>query len=161
MPRDPHEELLALLGAEVSATQETTDAADEAVAVYLGVNRTDLRCLSLLFREIDTATPGQLGTVLGLTTGSITAMVDRLERQGYLVRTPDPADRRKIVIRLTAEVVEQITALYRPLIEAGLRELARYTEAELELIIDFQRRSRRLQEEHRTRVLRTSEQRSR
>src|SRR5690349_7506783 len=88
------------LGDEVRAYQETVDAFDEAVAAHLGVNRTDLRCLDVLLR-LGSAAPGRLGAALGLTTGSVTAMLDRLERLGYLTREPDPSDRRKVVVRAT------------------------------------------------------------
>ena len=42
-----------------------------------------------------TASPGELGPALGLTTGGVTAMLIRLERLGYLRRVPHPDDGRK------------------------------------------------------------------
>ena len=75
--------------------QRSVDAFDEAAAIYLGVNRTDMRCLDVLLEQ-GQATPGYLADALGLTTGSITAMLDRLEKLGYVERRPDPGDRRRI-----------------------------------------------------------------
>src|SRR5216117_2060237 len=112
--------LIADLGDEVRALQAATDALDEAAAAHLGVNRTDLRCLDVLMR-LEAAAPGRLGTELGLTTGSVTAMLDRLERQGYVRRAPDPSDRRKVVVRPTAEVVRKANKLYGPLAVEGAR----------------------------------------
>jgi DNA-binding MarR family transcriptional regulator len=143
--------LRAELGDEMRVLQTAVDALDEAVAGYLGVNRTDLRCLDVLMR-MGTATAGQLAAELGLTTGSVTALLDRLARLGYLTRSPDTADRRRVVIQPTATMVERTAELYGPIAREGARDVARYTVAELELLLDFVRRSRRLQEQHRDRI---------
>jgi DNA-binding MarR family transcriptional regulator len=143
--------LRAELGDEMRVLQTAVDALDEAVAGYLGVNRTDLRCLDVLMR-MGTATAGQLAAELGLTTGSVTALLDRLARLGYLTRTPDTADRRRVVIHPTAMMVDRAAELYGPIAREGAREVARYSVAELEVLLDFLRRSRRLQEEHRDRI---------
>ncbi len=145
------EKLRAELGDEVRGLQSDVDALDEAVAAHLGVNRTDLRCLDVLM-QAGSATPGQLGARLGLTTGSVTAMLDRLARLGYLTRTADPADRRKVVVQPTPEALRKGAEIYGPLAEAGARDIAHYTETELRLLLDFLRRSRRLQQDHLVRV---------
>jgi DNA-binding MarR family transcriptional regulator len=151
MSRENRETLRARLGETVRALQASVDALDEAVAEYLGVNRTDLRCLDILL-QLGATTPGQLAARLGLTTGSVTAMLDRLERLGYLARSPDPDDRRKLVVRPTAEAGRVAGEIYGPLAEAGARSVAGYTVAELELLVDFVRRSTVLQEEHLARI---------
>lgn len=152
MARKTREALIAVLGDEVRANQSAVDALDEAVAGHLGVNRTDLRCLETLLTELPEATPGQLATRLGLTTGSVTAMLDRLAKLGYVTRSPDEMDRRKVVVRPTDEVTRRTGEIYGPIAGEGARELARYTVAELELLIDFQRRTRALQDRHLARV---------
>jgi DNA-binding MarR family transcriptional regulator len=143
--------LRAQLGTEVRAHQAAVDAVDEAVADYLKVNRTDLRCLDVLM-QLGSATPGQLASRLGLTTGSVTAMLDRLARLGYLTRAPDPQDRRKVVVAPTRQVQRYAGELYGPIAEQGARDVVRYTQAELEVIVDFLRRSRQLQEEQARRI---------
>jgi DNA-binding MarR family transcriptional regulator len=140
------------LGVEAQAQQAAVDAFDEAAAVCLGVNRTDLRCLELLLRR-EAAMPSELGTALGLTTGSVTAMLDRLEKLGYLTRSPDPTDRRKVVVRITPEAARRAYEIYGPLAGEGAETIAAtYTAEELELVLDFLRRSRLLYERHLTRV---------
>jgi DNA-binding MarR family transcriptional regulator len=137
------------LGAAVRANQAAVDAFDEAVAAHLGINRTDLRCLDVLLQDNGAgATPGQLGGRLGLTTGSVTAMVDRLERLGYVTRSPDPADRRKVVVRATETIQTRAWEIYGPLAAEGEDLLSRYSVDELDLIADFLRRSRELQQQH-------------
>jgi len=145
--------LRAELGDEARALQSAVDALDEAVAAHLGVNRTDLRCLDILLR-LGPATPGKLATALGLTTGSVTTMLDRLERLGHLSRSSDPTDRRKVLVTPSDSVVRAAGELYGPLADEGARELARYTTAELDLLIDFHRHSRLLQERHTDRIRR-------
>lgn len=148
MSRDSRDELVATLGRAVRANQATVDAFDEATAQKFGVNRTDLRCLDLLMEELGgEATPGQLGARLGLSTGSVTAMVDRLAKLGYVTRSPDPTDRRKVVVRPTDTILDKSREIYGPLVAGGVELLAAYTEEQLELLIDFQVRARALQEE--------------
>jgi DNA-binding MarR family transcriptional regulator len=151
LSRESKDELRQRLGDEVRANQVAVDALDDAVAAYLGINRTDLRCLDVLL-QLKVTTPGELAARLGLTTGSVTAMLDRLERMGYLTRSPDPSDRRKVLVRSAPRAAQAALQLYGPLAEEGFEEVGRYTVAELELLIDFMRRSRALQESHLARI---------
>ena len=147
MSREDVDELRARLGAAAQVYQLAVDALDETVAGHLGINRTDLRCLDLLW-QAGSATPGVLGTRLGLTTGSVTAMIDRLAKLGYVTRSPDPNDRRKVVVRPTDTILDKSREIYAPIVAGGNELLAKYSEEELELLIDFQLRSRAMQEEH-------------
>jgi DNA-binding MarR family transcriptional regulator len=45
----------------------------------------------------------ELAARMGITTGSLTVLVDRLERGGYVARTPHETDRRSIRVGLTPE----------------------------------------------------------
>src|SRR5262245_57584956 len=54
----------------------------------------------------DGLTPGELGVRLSLTSGSVTALIDRLERLGWAERTPHPDDRRKVLVRSTPKAIE-------------------------------------------------------
>jgi DNA-binding MarR family transcriptional regulator len=140
------------LGLEDQAYQAAVNDFDAAAAATLGVNRTDLRCLEILLQQ-ETALPSQLSAKLGLTTGSVTAMLDRLERQGYLARTPDPSDRRKVVIRATRKATQKVwVEIYQPLVAEGFDGIAHYTAAELRVLRDFLRRGRQLHERHIARV---------
>jgi DNA-binding MarR family transcriptional regulator len=119
--------------------------------VYMGVNRTDMRCLDVLLEQ-GQATPGYLADALGLTTGSVTAMLDRLEKLEYVERSADPGDRRRIQVRPTARCVAAVRKLWGPLAEEGGRALARYSKSELELLIGVLRQSQTLQEAHTERI---------
>src|SRR5215207_2888125 len=117
------------LAAESRLRQRAVDAVDEAAAVHLGVNRTDLRCLDVLV-ERERATPGQLAEALGLTSGSVTTMLDRLQRAGYVRRTPDASDRRRVHVAPTPALLQAAASLYGPIASAGATLLRRYTAEE-------------------------------
>ena len=91
-----------------------TPAFDEALADYLGVNPTDLRCLELVIADPG-LTPGRLAELAGLTSGAVTGVVDRLERAGYVVRRPDPADRRSVTLAPVPARAAEVAAAVAPL----------------------------------------------
>jgi DNA-binding MarR family transcriptional regulator len=152
MSSEDLERLRHELGMDDQAYQAAVNDFDAAAASALGVNRTDLRCLEILLQR-ETALPSQLSAKLGLTTGSVTTMLDRLEKLGYLTRAPDPGDRRKVVIRATPKATQKVWAeIYQPLVDQGFADIAHYTTAELDIIRDFLRRGRELYERHLARV---------
>ena len=140
--------LYAEVSSEVRANQRATDVVDELISQLLGVNRTDARCLDIL-DERGSMSAGDLAEASRLTTGAITAVIDRLERAGLARRVPDPADRRRVVVELTPKayetamelMVKPMIALWEPLGE-------RYSDEELRLVLDFTRRGREIQERH-------------
>jgi len=135
------------LGAEVRAFQRSVDAGDDEIARLLGLNRTDLRCLDTLLQNGPSA-PGRLATELGLTTGSVTAMLDRMEKAGYVSRTPDPSDRRKLIVQATPEIAQQAMEVMLPLVQDSTAEIADYTTDDLKLLLDFFTRARGVQDRH-------------
>jgi DNA-binding MarR family transcriptional regulator len=49
----------------------------------------------------------RLGERLSMSPGAITAMIDRLERRGYVERIPNPEDRRSALVNITKAGVEE------------------------------------------------------
>ena len=74
-------------------------AFDDATAERLGINRTDLDCTDIIERH-GGITAGELAAEAGLTTGAVTAVIDRLERAGYARRVRDDEDRRRIKVEV-------------------------------------------------------------
>jgi MarR family 2-MHQ and catechol resistance regulon transcriptional repressor len=74
-------------------------------------SRTDFAVLEVLLHK-GPLTVNAIGSKVLLTSGSITTAVQRLETQGWIRRSPDPADRRKVVVDLTAEGRERIQAAF-------------------------------------------------
>ncbi len=70
----------------------------------------DLRCLNLL--EHGSITPTYIATALDLTSGSVTAPIDRLETKGVVERMRDPNDSRSIFVAATPKVFQNLGAIY-------------------------------------------------
>lgn len=131
------EEALTELGPLVQGYQSAVDDTDREAARLLGVNRTDMRCLELLLGSPGLS-PRELGERLGLTTGSVTAMLDRLERLDFLARNPHPDDGRKSVVTITEQAAHRCYDLFAPLIAEGGEVLAtRFDVAEIRLAMRF------------------------
>lgn len=124
---------------------------DEALAAYIGINRTDARCVDILDRG-GRMTAGQLATAARLTTGAVTAVVDRLERVGLVRRVPDPADRRRVLVEVTPKLAEVSAPVFGPLGQEGAEWIANYSDEELELILGFMEKNRELLARHTTRL---------
>jgi DNA-binding MarR family transcriptional regulator len=137
------------LGELVRGYQAAVDDFDREIARLMGVNETDMRCLEILLQDLPDAAPSELAARLSLTSGSVTTMLDRLERSGLITRSPHPSDRRKAIIRATPLAANRAEALIAPLISDGSRELLpRYSSEQIEVIADFLRRARDLQQRH-------------
>jgi DNA-binding MarR family transcriptional regulator len=131
----------------VRANQRATDVVDDLVGQLLGVNRTDTRILDILDQH-GRLSAGQLAEASSLTTGAITAVIDRLERAGYAQRVPDPDDRRRVLVEATPRTRELSWELYGPLAEMWRPFGERYSDAELQLLIDFHRMGVEIQQRH-------------
>lgn len=148
MSRDSiREQLLAELADEVRASQRATDIVDDLMSELLGINRTDARCLDILDQR-GRMTAGRLAAESALSTGAVTAVVDRLERAGYARRVPDPADRRRVMVEPTPLAHERAWELMGPMGEVGRRLTEPYSDEQLQTFIELTRVSREVQEEH-------------
>ncbi|MFI0264265.1 MarR family winged helix-turn-helix transcriptional regulator [Streptomyces sp. NPDC017056] len=107
---------------------------NQAVADHLGLHPTDVQFLSLLTAEPGPRSVKEIADMTGLTTGSATRLVDRLERGGYVVRAPDQQDRRRVLVAPVADRVARVTAVWDDLGEAWRSLLDDHTDDELEVI---------------------------
>jgi len=141
------EALLQALIDEIRAGQRATELVDEAACRLMGINRTDGRCLDIL-EQRSRMGAGELAAEARLTSGAITAVIDRLERAGYARRVSDPDDRRRVLVEPTEKAYAVSEELMGPLGDMGWPKAADYTDEQLALLVDFQRFSRELQEHH-------------
>ena len=112
--------------------------AEREVARLMGLNETDLRCLALLRGADEEVSPGQLSVRLGRTPGSVSALLERLERLGLLVRRVRRDDRRRVVVRPTPEAAARADELTSPFQEEMEEQLARrYSPEQLAVVADF------------------------
>lgn len=119
----------------VSGNQDS--AFDNLAAERLGVSRTDLHCLNAI-ENSGGLTAGELAAAVGLTSGAVTGVVDRLERAGFARRVPDPQDRRRVKLEVTPRFYERAGRIWGPLKADWESSLAdRFTAAELVRITEF------------------------
>jgi DNA-binding MarR family transcriptional regulator len=130
--------LLALAFAlGVRQTGSLMNLMGQAAADRVGINATDLNCLNLLSFS-GSLTAGELARATGLTTASITGVVDRLEAAGFVRRERDPADRRRVVVTIVLEkAVREVASIFAPMIADWQQLAERYSDDELRLIVEF------------------------
>ncbi|GGN85304.1 hypothetical protein GCM10011579_076150 [Streptomyces albiflavescens] len=85
---------------------------NQAVADHLKLHPTDLQCLNLLSLEDAAVTTGRIAELTGLTTGSATRLVDRLEKAGYVVRERDAVDRRRVLVATVPEKIAEFGRMW-------------------------------------------------
>jgi DNA-binding MarR family transcriptional regulator len=140
--------------------QTDQDMFDEAAGAYARINRTDGRCVDILDRA-GRMTAGQLAAAARLTSGAITAVLDRLEQAGLVRRVRDAADRRRVLVEVTPRLAEISAPVFGPMVEEGAGWIAKYTDEQLETIVDFLERYREIIARHTTRVMEMTAERER
>jgi DNA-binding MarR family transcriptional regulator len=140
--------------------QTDQDMFDEAAGAYARINRTDGRCVDILDRD-GRMTAGQLAAAARLTSGAITAVLDRLEQAGLVRRVRDAADRRRVLVEVTPRLAEISAPVFGPMVEEGAGWIAKYTDEQLETIVDFLERYREIIARHTTRVMNMTAERER
>jgi DNA-binding MarR family transcriptional regulator len=144
MSSSDRDSLIDALGRTVVRWQDATQKYDEAVGEIYGLSTAERLCLSFLWPEPQTASA--IAREIRLTPAAVTALIDRLERRGFVRRKADPNDRRKVMVE-AAEEARRVTAeAYLPLGVAGAEMLKKYSEAELRVVQDVLTESMALQE---------------
>lgn len=113
---------LALLNRRISGRLELRDG--------------DLDLMELIAR-LGPMGPSALSKLAGLHPATMTGVLDRLEKGGWLVRERDPQDRRSVLLRIRRERVAEIFALYSGMNKALDDLCEHYTDEELKVIADF------------------------
>jgi DNA-binding MarR family transcriptional regulator len=141
----PKGRLEAELIEEVRGCQTAVHQMDEAVQRAIGINATDGRCLDIIDRR-GLISAGQLATEAGLTTGAVTAVLDRLEEKELVRRVPDPNDRRRILVEVTDKQRQEAARFYFPLKEMADPWFEDLSEDDIRLLVAFNRISREVNE---------------
>ena len=89
----------------------------QAASTYLGLDVSGSQAVSYLYTRGEIGQT-ELGTLLGFTTSSVTALVDRLERDNIARRRPHPTDRRRTLVGLTDQGTDAVRDTGRWLVRA-------------------------------------------
>ena len=108
----------------------------DALCRHVGVSRSDYDALEAL-DEHGSLTPGELGTLLSLTSGSVTALIDRLEKLGWASRNGHPEDRRKVVVTLTQQAWQIGQDELKPYLEAVDAAARQLSNDERAMVVGF------------------------
>ncbi len=110
------------------------------VGGHVDLKPTDLDCLDLISR-LGPLGPSALARRAGLHPATLTGILDRLERGGWISRDRDPADRRGVLLRVERGRGADLLGLYAGMNSAMDDICAGYREEDLELVADFLRRT--------------------
>lgn len=106
------------------------------VSARAGLKDVDLECLDLIGRH-SPISPSALAKLAGLHPATLTGILDRLEKGGWVERSRDPADRRAVLLRSVRERNAEIFQLYAGMTGAVDELCGGYSEEELKVIADF------------------------
>ena len=120
-----------------------------AAAVLLSLSETDVLAMQHL-AWAGALTPSELAGRLRLTSGGVTALIQRLARAGCVTRGPHPCDRRSLLVRLSEEGLGRAADLYAPLVHDLDAAVAELGDEERATVARFLERAAELGEAHAT-----------
>jgi DNA-binding MarR family transcriptional regulator len=106
------------------------------LAEKLGIGTIDINAMAFV-GEVEGMTPKALGNLLNITTGSVTAMVDRLESKGFMIRKPNPTDRRSVLLHLSPAGTHAMQWATEHFAEAAAAVLNGSSEGDISDVADF------------------------
>lgn len=110
---------------------------NDRIAKEFGLMVTDTQALHLLVLRDDIRNAKQLSDATGISTSTVSRVVDRLELAGYLRRMPDPDDRRSARLELDMTRVQPLVDRYAEHVTHLENVNAGYTDEQLDLIADY------------------------
>jgi DNA-binding MarR family transcriptional regulator len=110
---------------------------NERIARGVGLNVVDLQTFSIILSSGSPMTAGEISARTELPTSTTTRVIDRLEKIGFVGRTSDPADRRKVVVEAIPERLTQFQDAYAPIIEGMHRLHEGFDSDELEIVARY------------------------
>src|SRR5262245_5015023 len=110
------------------------------VGAHVELKDVDLDCLELINRH-GPLNPSALARHAGLHPATMTGILDRLERGGWVARDRDPDDRRAVLVRVRHDRATELFRLYAGMNTSMDQLCAGYSDTDLELLADFLRRT--------------------
>jgi DNA-binding MarR family transcriptional regulator len=135
-PPRGRDQLLDALNWEARRSSVLFGLLNRSVAAQVGLNPTDVEALGVL-SVLGVTTPTQLAGLLGMGTGAVTQVIDRLEDAGYVRRVREAKDRRSVCIELVPDKARQAGAFYSTLQRDAAELTGRYDDHDLALIVEY------------------------
>jgi DNA-binding MarR family transcriptional regulator len=102
----------------------------------VGLRDVEMKALDVLMRE-GAMSAKALGQRLAMHPATMTGILDKLEKGGWITRERDPDDRRVVLIQPVRERVGEIVRLFAGMNNLATEMLDRYDTGQLETIADF------------------------
>ena len=128
-----------LVEAVLNASRESSTTAvffHTSIAERVGLGATETKTLFLLSR-LGPLTAGEIAHHTGVTTPSVTSLLDRLESKGFVRRVRDPHDRRRVMVERNEERLAELDRVFHALQENFMDFLETYSDEQLATIADF------------------------
>ena len=136
MPATERRRTVVSIKASLRELNNQISLLNRQVSTKVELKDSDLEALDMISR-VGPITPGAFARQAGLHPATVTGIVDRLERAGWIVREQDPTDRRGTLLRALPERAGELFQLYAGM-NGSVDELcAGYDETELATIADF------------------------
>jgi DNA-binding MarR family transcriptional regulator len=127
-------EIQALLRDLISRLHQLNDAVGDRIDLRAG----DIEILDLVARH-GPMSPSEVSASTGIHPATLTGVVDRLERAGWLSRVPDPDDRRRVRLEARRERGAELVRLYAPMNRSLTEICAALSTDQLTVVRDFLR----------------------
>lgn len=128
---------LVRVGTAMRRMMHSVDNARLHAARTQHLHPTDFACLGLLARSAAPLSPKDIITQLDLSSGSVTALLDRLERGGYITRMANPDDRRSLLVLLDTNAASEPMKSYQRIEQSYRDATAGFSTEELAMISEF------------------------
>ncbi|MFG2951024.1 MarR family winged helix-turn-helix transcriptional regulator [Streptomyces adustus] len=128
----------------------TAQFGQQDIARRMGLNVTDLTCLGFLIEASmagESLVAGDLAERARLTTGAVTGVLNRLEKAGYIRRTADPSDRRRVYVVMEETAQGRILEIYGPVYQRLASLFGDYGPEEIAVLTDWFTRARTMFDE--------------
>ena len=136
MSRPNRQQLTERLERSVRQSIASAILFNQRVADDVGINLRDLQVLHLL-QLYGPSTPRDLARWACVTTGGMTVVLDRLEKDGHARREANPADRRSCIVHLIPESLRKLEGVYKSKGELLAHAMERYSDKQLRLLVEF------------------------
>ena len=137
-PEASREKLVERLSEKSRELSTVTVLFHHWISQRLGLNTIDHKCLDIIVRAEEPITGVQLARLTGLSSGTVTGVIDRLEKAGYVIRERDRVDRRLVFVKpIMKKIEKEVAPIFNSLHDAALELYSHYSDKDLSLILDF------------------------